>query len=158
MALPGQRERGLSCGMGWEWGGMFTILQRQNPLSGGTPTQAGPGCFPAPSLPCGASPRAMLPLSLPFFAQDFVFPVPYPGAGRPQGCLDFRELRDSVGWGHFSSWGHDQVSCFSVSIFGFLPSPTVPNPRSRWIPWEPFPDTARGAPCTLNELKSKETL
>lgn len=58
------------------------------------PTQAGPGCYPALSLPCGAAgaaSMAMLLLSLHrfllFFAQDFVFPVPYPGARQGLGSL-----------------------------------------------------------------------
>lgn len=107
----------------------------------------------------------MLPLSLrqllQFFAQGFVLPVPYPGAssqaGQPGGAWISGDeaVRDSVGWSHIT------VKCLVLHPrihLWFLPSP-IPKP------WEPFParvslpgsDTA-GAQCTLNELKSKETL
>lgn len=105
---------------------------------GWDPTQAGPGCFPAQSMPCGAA-RAvsvvMLPLSLrqflQFFAQDFVFPVPYPGAssepGWPRGAwiLGDEAVRDNEGCSHFPTprVGSQSSVLFlhPPSIFGFCP-------------------------------------
>lgn len=159
-------------GLGWNVQHPCALLPRQNPLipplSAGAPPKQGLAVCPCPEEllePC----PVMLPLSLrhllQFFAQGFVLPVPYPGASSEPGgawISGDEAVRDSVGWSHFPAppWGHSQVSCSSIpdpSLVSALS--TVPKP------WEPFParvslpgSGTAGAQCTLNELKSKETL